>query len=55
LLALANAENKLIDAGHDFDALSERFHGGARAFVLTIAQLIDGLVSAINDEMRQVD
>jgi len=55
LLALAHAENKLIDAGHDFDALSERLHGEARAFVGTIAQVIDGLVTAIDDEMRQVD
>ncbi len=55
LLALAHAENKLIDAGHDFNALSDRLHGEAKAFVQAIVQLIDGLVTAINDEMRQVD
>ena len=55
LLALAKAENKLREAGSDFAAVSDRLHGDSRAFVSTIAGLIDGLVTAIDDEMRQVD
>lgn len=53
LTALAKAEAKLKAAASDFGALSERVDGVASAYVSTISELIDGLVAAIDNDLRQ--
>lgn len=51
LLALARAENRLTEVIGEFDCIAERLSGDAHNFLATIAGMLEGIVSIIDEEM----